>query len=74
MNLDEENMKFGGNGGRDQGKTHTTCSVEQSIAYLNGIVDCVGTSSIVDLPQAKANLWHRITAVELNSRHFCSCV
>jgi len=61
---------------RERGKL-TTSSVEQSIAHLDGVVHGVGTRSIVHLPQAKANLWHRMAVVELEDRRShcsCSCV
>ena len=45
----------------------TASSIEQSVANLDSVVNGVGTSSVVNFPQAKANLWHRVSIVQLDS-------
>ena len=45
----------------------TASSIKQSVSYFDSIVYGVGASSIVNLPQTKANLWHIVTRVELES-------
>lgn len=52
---------------------HTTSSIEQTVTSLDCVVDSVGASVVVDLPQAEAYLWHLKAIVELNvwDRHLC---
>lgn len=46
----------------------TACAVKQPVASLDGIVNSIGTSGIVDLPQAKADLGHLVAIVEGDER------
>lgn len=46
----------------------TTSTIEQPIPSLDGIVNGVGTSVIVHLPQPKADNWHLIAIVEFDRR------
>jgi hypothetical protein len=50
----------------------TASSVEQSVACLYRVVDCVGADGIVDLPETEADLGHLMATVELDgrARHF----
>lgn len=50
----------------------TTGTIEQAVASLDGVVDLVSASVVVDLPQAKAHEGHLVAAVQLDgrSRHF----
>lgn len=44
----------------------TAGAVEETVTSLDGMVDLVGASLVVDLPEAKAHEGHVITAVELD--------
>jgi hypothetical protein len=46
----------------------TAGTVEETVASLDGVVDLVGTSVVVDLPQAEAHKGHLIAAAKLDSR------
>lgn len=47
-------------------------SVKQTVTSFDGVVDSVGTSLVVDLPEAEADLWHLIAGAELDSwNHDC---
>ena len=43
---------------RGRRNRHTTGTVEKTVSSLDGVVDSVGASVVVDLPQTKANEWH----------------
>jgi hypothetical protein len=47
---------------------HTTRSIKQPVARLDCIVYGIRACCVVNLPQTKANLWHRMAAVELDGR------
>lgn len=52
----------------------TAGTVEETVASLDGVVDLVGTSVVVDLPQAEAHKGHLIAAAKLDSRgNHCEC-
>jgi hypothetical protein len=46
--------------------TRTAGSIKQAVTSLDGVVDGVGTSIVVDLPQAESNLGHLVAIVEGN--------
>lgn len=43
-----------------------TCTVKETVARLDGIIDSIGTGVIVDFPKPKANKGHLMAAVELD--------
>jgi len=53
--------------GRSEENGHTTGTVEEAVSSLDGIVDSVGASIVVDLPQTKANEWHLFKSVSKSS-------
>lgn len=55
---------------------HTASSVEKTVASLDGCVDLVCASVVVDFPQTKAHEGHVITTVELDDgrSHFVLCI
>lgn len=48
---------------------HTTCSVEEAVSSLDGVVHGISASRSVDLPEAESDLWHLVAAVELDGRN-----
>jgi len=57
-------------GGRSGNKQRlTACAIEETVTKLNGLVDGVGSNSVVDLPEAEAHLGHIKAAVELDVGH-----
>ena len=51
---------------------HTTSSIEQTVSGLDGIVNSIGASVVIDLPETETNLWHIIAAVQLDGWN-CWC-
>lgn len=51
---------------------HTASSVKKTVASLDGCINLVCASVVVDFPQTKAHEGHVITTVELDDggRHF----
>lgn len=45
--------------------TLTAGAVEQPVAGLDGIVNSISAGGVGNLPQPEANLWHGMTAIEL---------
>ena len=59
------------------GSLHTACTIEETVSRLDSVVNLVGASVVVDLPQAKADEGHIIATIELDvgSRHlFETCL
>ena len=48
---------------------HTASTIKQPVSSLDGVVDSVGTGSIVDLPQSKADLRHLVAIIQRNVRN-----
>lgn len=48
------------------GVLFTACTVEQTVAGLDGVIDLISTRVIIDLPQAKANNGHVISAAQFS--------
>jgi hypothetical protein len=50
----------------------TTSTIEQTVTSLDSLVDLVGASVVVDLPQTEAHDGHLVAAVQLDSgrNHF----
>lgn len=44
----------------------TTCTVKKTVTSLDGVVDGISTSRVLDLPETEANLRHLIATVELD--------
>lgn len=54
-------------------KRRTACAVKKSVTRLDGIVNLIRTSRIVDLPQTEADLGQLLAVVQFDSwaRHIC---
>lgn len=53
--------------------SRTASAVKETVTGLDGVVDSVGASSVVDLPETEANNWHVMAAVELDRRRSHDC-
>lgn len=49
-------------------RRHTASAVKQTVTSLDGVVDSVGASVVVDLPETEAHEGHFIAVVKLD-RH-----
>ena len=47
---------------------HTTGTIEETVAGLDGVVDGVGASVVVDLPEPKSHHGHLLAIVQLDGR------
>lgn len=52
----------------------TAGAIEETVASLDGIVDLVGTSVVVNLPEAETHNGHLMAVTKLDSRgNHCEC-